>query len=435
LWFRESTITGLGLYSSQAHSAGVSRYGGQVLSLLLHVLAVAAIVVLEPFFQEVEALPTQRARRVQPEMRVLYLNPSTLSSMKGYSLGWLVFQHEQERQVEAAKLTDTSNSRRVLTPSGSGESRVTLLQSDVPVLSATPPEIQTPAIALSRVAVSGRADLAPLAPDVRSEQKTAAPAAQSTFEVAEAPPIAPSWSGAQANIDILSIPSLPIPIPAAIEIPKVAAIAGPAVASVESGTGDNTRADSARIADATAAVVPGSGADRLAASDGSMRFAELTRSDSGQNDAVVMQADMSIPGSHGLLTGKPVYTVYVPVAGGTEWILQYCLPNDRSASGSSAPNSSIITMEAAPAVAAPFALRTFRPEISFRAPVRYAFVHGYIGTDGKFESLTEVGMKVLDAVADVLRAISQWEFRPVMAEGHSIRVEALVGIPKLEGAR
>jgi hypothetical protein len=461
------------------------------LSLLLHVVVLAAIVTSAPLFQEVDALQLQPQKPVKMEIRVLYLSSSTLRSPDGKgSAEPRIGQSRPEGRVEAADWTGASRSHRVFAPPASGESKTTLLQTDVPVLSATPPEIQTPAIALSRVALLQMPKLAILPGYTPSEHEGKAPAVQSVFEAAEAPAIAPAWSGAKANIDILSVPSLPIPIPAAIEIPKVSTVAGysktasqdghePAAgASVQSATGENTRADSAQIADAirnagigadersgspirgaqgpkepalsaagvasvlvrnssgttTAAAVPGAEAIRSAGTAASMRSAEMIRADIGQNEAVVMQADMSIPGSHSLLASKPVYTVYVPLAGGTEWILQYCLPNDRAA-GSAAPNGPVITLEAAPAIAAPFARRTFRPDVSFRVPVRYAFIHGYINVDGKFESLTEAGMKALDAAAQVLQAISRWEFRPVMADGHSIRVEALLCIPRLEKSR
>jgi hypothetical protein len=488
---RESTITGLRLYSIPTDAAGVPRCGAQAVSLLLHVVVLAAIITSEPLFQEVDALQFQPQKRVNMEVRVLYLSSSTLRSPDGKgSAEPRIGQSRPEGRVGAADWTGASRGHRVFASPASGESNTTLLQTDVPVLSATSPEIQTPAIALSRVALLRMPKLAILPAYTPSEQEGKAPAVRSVLEAAGAPAIAPAWSGAKANIDILSVPSLPIPIYAAIEIPKVSTIAGysktaaqdghePAAGvSVQSATGENTRADSPHIADAirnaaigadersesprhgaqgpkeralsaagvasvsvsnssdatTAAAVPGAEAIRSAGTAASMRSAEMIRADTGQNDAVVMQADMSIPGSHGLLACKPVYSVYVPLAGGTEWILQYCLPNDRFA-GSAAPNGPVITLEAAPEIAAPFAQRTFRPDVSFRVPVRYAFIHGYINVGGKFESLTEAGIQALDEATQVLQAISRWEFRPVMADGHSIRVEALLCIPKLEKSR
>jgi hypothetical protein len=164
---------------------------------------------------------------------------------------------------------------------------------------------------------------------------------------------------------------------------------------------------------------------------GSPELVRMVRPADGKQDFVVTQVASSIPGSADLLTGRPVYSVYIPVGVGRDWILQYCVPSQRPEPAQARTrNTVVLELKPANPVAAPYAFLIFRPGLRFKPGVRYAFVHGFINEKGRFEGLKEAGANALEEVDSVIRALGNWEFRPASRDGAAISVEVLICIPR-----
>jgi hypothetical protein len=82
---------------------------------------------------------------------------------------------------------------------------------------------------------------------------------------------------------------------------------------------------------------------------------------------------------------------------------------------------------------APWPYNIVRPNISADAFNSDAIlVHGFVNTDGKFESLSLAFPPDFSQAQFVLGALSQWQFRPAAQNGKAERVEVLVIIPEEE---
>jgi hypothetical protein len=152
----------------------------------------------------------------------------------------------------------------------------------------------------------------------------------------------------------------------------------------------------------------------------------ITRPSDGRYEVAIVQSSAPIPGSAGLLKGRPVYSVYVPVGTSKEWILQYCLPADDT---HAAARSQIVQLGNVTPITGPYAFSIIGPLVQFRAGVRYAFIHGYVNVSGRFEQLAEAGDQVIENIDTVLESLAQWEFRPATKDGVPAVVEILLCIP------
>ncbi len=151
-----------------------------------------------------------------------------------------------------------------------------------------------------------------------------------------------------------------------------------------------------------------------------------------QFDVVVMQssADEGFPESAGVLTGQPVYTVYLQVGAPRAWILQYCVPKE-TAQNPKQVGSTVYIGQANP-VKAPFPLVTVLPPVTTLPRHSYVMVHGFVDKAGQFKDLT-----VLRAPGDqfkelLMPSFREWVFRPATRDGVPVLVEVLLAIPPHE---
>jgi hypothetical protein len=186
-------------------------------------------------------------------------------------------------------------------------------------------------------------------------------------------------------------------------------------ASVASGSGTKPSAG-----------VTVSGAGSGASSTAARVPTRLIRPQSGTYEVAIVQSSGVVPGSNGLLKGKPVYSVYIPVGTGKEWILQYCLPADDA---QPAARSQVVQLGNITPITAPYAFSIIGPTIQFRAGARYAFIHGFVNASGRFEHLAEASDQEIENIAAVLESLGQWEFRPATKDGVPAMVEILLCIP------
>lgn len=178
----------------------------------------------------------------------------------------------------------------------------------------------------------------------------------------------------------------------------------------------------------TGAAAGGGGSGNGLGSAPATEVAKVVRSRTGEYEVAVVQSSGVVPGSVGLLKGRPVYSVYVAVGARKEWILQYCL---RGTDAKAAP-AQVVQLGALTPVSAPFAFTILRPSMRFRnSDARYGFIHGYVNAAGRFEQLAEVGEPVIENLTPVLHALEQWEFRPASKDGQPAVVEILLCIPNL----
>lgn len=181
-----------------------------------------------------------------------------------------------------------------------------------------------------------------------------------------------------------------------------------------------------------AGIGPGAGAGRgsgAGVSGNSLNSAaelRIVRPITGNYDVAVVQSGASIPGTAAFLKGRPVYSVYLSLGGGREWILQYCLPPDEKRP---AARSQVVTLGNVAPLTAPFAYLILKPTIQLRDGVRYGFIHAFVNASGRFDDVKEVGDPVIENVEAVIEAIEKWEFRPASKDGLPTLVEVLLCIP------
>ena len=291
----------------------------------------------------------------------------------------------------------------------------------------------------------------------------------SNREPLEAKPAAATVTGNAADPpNIISLPDRPIPAASAIVLPPLNQVSGRDTASgtigagdgaggvvaapARSGAGGKTASDASGNSPAartpgagmgtdhagnTASVTPGSGtkpssgvtvsgAGSGASSTAARVPTRLIRPQTGTYEVAIVQSSGVVPGSSGLLKGKPVYSVYIPVGTGKEWILQYCLPADDA---QPAARSQVVQLGNITPITAPYAFSIIGPTIQFRPGARYAFIHGFVNASGRFEHLAEASDQEIENIAAVLESLGQWEFRPATKDGVPAMVEILLCIP------
>jgi hypothetical protein len=289
----------------------------------------------------------------------------------------------------------------------------------------------------------------------------------STREPVEPKPAAATVTGnATGEIsNIISLPDRPIPAASAIVLPPLNQVSGRDGGSGKDGAGDGggggavaSREPAAGVgtdhagvsagAATKAGVVAGAGASaglsgNVAVIGGGSGLANgasstsaparapgptrLIRPQTGTYEVAIVQSSGVVPGSNGMLKGKPVYSVYIPVGAGKEWILQYCLPVDDAAAP--AARSQVVQLGNITPITAPYAFSIIGPAIQFRAGARYAFIHGFVNATGRFEHLAEASDQEIENIASVLESLGQWEFRPATKDGVPAMVEILLCIP------
>jgi hypothetical protein len=208
--------------------------------------------------------------------------------------------------------------------------------------------------------------------------------------------------------------------------------AGPATAA---GQTDDKRRDAVASASntgpAAAPAMPATAAGGGVTTTGSAaKKVIIVRPETGNFDAMVTQAasmDM-FPESRGLLTGRPVYTVYLSVGTPKDWALYFCVPNERPPD--SMPGATVIQLTSVTPVKAPYPTKIARPVLSLPSYYKYLLVHGFVSQQGKVQTMRIATSINAEVDALVLDALQDWEFRPATRDGAPILVEFLLVIPR-----
>jgi len=154
----------------------------------------------------------------------------------------------------------------------------------------------------------------------------------------------------------------------------------------------------------------------------------IIRPPTGNFDAVVVQTSPvdQYPESRGLLSGRPIYSVYIPMGTARDWTLFFCVPGEKPASGNGPVV--VLTPLGAP-VKAPYPTKLIKPAITLPSYEKYVLVHGMVNKDGHFESLRLVRPVKPETDQALLTALAGWEFRAATRDGVAIAVEFLLSIP------
>jgi len=128
--------------------------------------------------------------------------------------------------------------------------------------------------------------------------------------------------------------------------------------------------------------------------------------------------------SSGLLSGRPVYTVYLNVGAPREWTMQYCVPNDNLQT-----SANTIQLGNPAPVKAPFPRVTLLPPEDFLPKTARTILHGFLNDTGQFEELRAVRTEDGDVGALLAPFLHEWEFRPATRDGVPIEIEILLVVP------
>ena len=147
----------------------------------------------------------------------------------------------------------------------------------------------------------------------------------------------------------------------------------------------------------------------------------------GVVDVVVQSTDLEgFAESAGVLSGKPIYSVFLAVGAAKEWILQYCIPlgEDQAAE----VNGAVVRLGSSSPLSAPYPRVTFRPPLHHAAGT-HLMLHGFITPAGKFQELRLLGKGDPRTTGEAIAVLEEWEFRPATQDGSPVRVEILLAIP------
>jgi len=147
----------------------------------------------------------------------------------------------------------------------------------------------------------------------------------------------------------------------------------------------------------------------------------------GNFDVVIMQSATrdELPDLGVILSGNPIYTVYLKVGDRKEWLLEYCIPVKESAQN----NSYQITVEDPGVITPPYPIATAVPNSLLGQQITKNIVlHGLLTAAGdlRVSKSSETGNPF---VAQLLALLGEWRFRPALRNKKAIDVEVLLVIP------
>jgi hypothetical protein len=149
---------------------------------------------------------------------------------------------------------------------------------------------------------------------------------------------------------------------------------------------------------------------------------------SGAFDVVIVESSpgATIPGAEGLLTGRPVQTVFLTLGTGQDWILQYCLPANGSAA---AQAGMVVSLVEQPKLEPPFIQQALIPSQKVVLAAQPALFQASLNVSGRFVHLRPVMNAVYQPLLELLPYLEQWQFRPAKVEGVPTEVEVLLLVP------
>jgi hypothetical protein len=132
------------------------------------------------------------------------------------------------------------------------------------------------------------------------------------------------------------------------------------------------------------------------------------------------------PETKGMLSGRPIYTVYISMGTAKDWAMYFCVPGERP---SSDQNTRAVQLTPVTPIKPPYPYRMVRPEITVPSYQRYIFVHGFVGDNGEFRNLTVAQPIKAETGQALLSSLSGWTLRAATRDGVPVTVEFVLSIP------
>ena len=192
-----------------------------------------------------------------------------------------------------------------------------------------------------------------------------------------------------------------------------------------SGTAGAPRA-SANAAEHAGTVPPTSGNNVVVRPIAPPEVTRITHPSSGNFDVVIMQSGArdDLPNVSGLLTGNPVYTVYLRVGDQKEWLLEYCVP----ARDSAQPSPYQVNIEDSGTITPPYPIATAIPNTLMAQQIpKHIVLHGFLTANGSLRNVKAPENSTF--MTQLLAVLSEWQFRPALKNKQPVDVEILLVIP------
>jgi hypothetical protein len=154
----------------------------------------------------------------------------------------------------------------------------------------------------------------------------------------------------------------------------------------------------------------------------------MIRPANGDFDLVIVQSSLPdlMPKTTGMLSGQPVYSVYLHLGAGKDWILQYCEPHSKA---NFQRTKNIVNLADAYSIDAPFPRLMVAPDLEALDLKSYTIIHGTLSAAGQLSDLTLKTGPEKSPLRAILPLLQQWEFRPATKNGQPVEVEVLFAIP------
>ncbi len=149
--------------------------------------------------------------------------------------------------------------------------------------------------------------------------------------------------------------------------------------------------------------------------------------ENGVFDIVLVQPspDEALPK---LLSGRPIYTVYLRVGAEREWVLHYCVPGGREYRVGAGGN--VVQLGNPAPVKAPYPKSTVIPSSMGRTT--RLMLHGRLAAEGVLRGLEPVITEQKQLADALIPYLEQWEFRPATRGGRPMELEVVLMIPGAE---
>ncbi len=143
----------------------------------------------------------------------------------------------------------------------------------------------------------------------------------------------------------------------------------------------------------------------------------------------------TLPEAVGVLSGNPVYTVYVEVPDAPrKWILQFCVP--QGPSGNLEFTGEVVRVLGRQTVDPPYAFHKVPPHLEIvptlerlaRLPQRVV-AYATVDQEGNLNNIRMIRGADPETDSLILASLRSWEFTPAFRDGEPVEVEALFGIP------
>jgi hypothetical protein len=147
----------------------------------------------------------------------------------------------------------------------------------------------------------------------------------------------------------------------------------------------------------------------------------------GNFDVVIMQSLVrdDLPDLAGMLTGSPVFTVYLSVGDQKDWLLEYCVPAREKKQVSAYQ----IDVEDAGSVTPPYPISTMIPDsIRVQSTANPIVLRGLLTATGSVQ-VTRSPDTSSSFMYQLVALVNQWQFRPALRNNKPIDVEVLLVIP------